>query len=58
MKMTFLDSINILDLSMKDIAWIIGGNFKIITTLQDKKGGVHKLELESEAFTETISRLQ
>jgi len=39
-KRDFLSEISSLGLIMKDQQWIVGGDFNLITTLEDKKGGI------------------
>ena len=58
MRRAFLDSIYSQGMLLKDITWILGGDFNMITSLQDKKGGLRKLEEKSEAFKETIDKLR
>jgi len=45
-KRDFLREISSLGLSMKDQQWIVGGDFNLITTLEDKKGGIHWMDDE------------
>jgi exonuclease III len=37
--------------------WIIGGDFNIITSLAEKKGGIPRLDMEADLFKETIYNL-
>ena len=38
--------------------WLIGGDFNMITKLEDKRGGRHKLEIESSLFKDFIQNQQ
>ena len=38
--------------------WILGGDFNLITSLEEKTGGRCKLEEESETFRDTIEELR
>jgi hypothetical protein len=42
---------------MKDQQWIVGGDFNMITTLEDKKGGIHWMDYEDQTFKEIIDQL-
>jgi exonuclease III len=58
MKKYFLDSILLLGSAIQDHHWLLGGDFNMITTLQEKKGGQHRLDVDSEAFKETVEKLR
>lgn len=35
--------------------WILGGDFNMITTLEEKKGGLRRLDKDAEAFNTFIA---
>ena len=37
--------------------WVVGGDFNLITSLEEKKGGWHCLEEECNLFCETVEDL-
>jgi hypothetical protein len=37
--------------------WIVGGDFNMITSLEEKKGGIQKLEAESLSFCNRITKV-
>ena len=37
--------------------WIIGGDFNLIRSLEEKKGGIHQLNPRTETFNEVIDTL-
>jgi hypothetical protein len=37
--------------------WILGGDFKIILSLAEKRGGIHRLENDSEGYKNCIEAL-
>ena len=38
--------------------WVLGGDFNLITSLEEKKGGQCRLEEEGETFRDTIEELR
>lgn len=53
-KITLLDTIEALNFNRVHPLWIIGGDFNMITKLEEKKGGHTKLEQENGHFKEFI----
>jgi len=53
-KQTFLSSLRYLSNLTTDDSWIIGGDFNIIRSLEEKKGGSRRLDLDSSAFNNLI----
>ena len=54
-KLLFLDSLKKLNERHLKIPQILGGDFNMITTLSEKKGGIRKLNKDSEAFLDFIN---
>ena len=44
----FLHSLRILKAEIANVHWVLGGDFILITSLEEKNGGRRKLEEESE----------
>ena len=42
---------------MDNAHWVVEGDFYLIASLEEKKGGIHRLEEECETFRETIEHL-
>eukprot|EP00253_Pinus_taeda_P008550 PITA_08550 len=57
-KISFLNSLNKLIARYPRSKCIIGGDFNMITTLLEKKGGLRKLNKDSEAFTSFIDNVK
>eukprot|EP00253_Pinus_taeda_P001936 PITA_01936 len=57
-KISFLNSLNKLIARYPRSKFIIGGDFNMITTLLEKKGGLRKLNKDSEAFTSFIDNVK
>lgn len=57
-KLELLDTLTILNSNKQFPLWIGGGNFNIITTLEEKHGGRSKLEGDSFGFKEFIQSNQ
>lgn len=53
-KMALLDMIEALSLHRVHPLWIIGGDFNMITELEEKQGGQTRMEQENEHFKEFI----
>ena len=53
-KMALLDTIETLSLHRAHPLWIIGGDFNMITKLEEKQGGRTRMEQENEHFKEFI----
>jgi hypothetical protein len=54
-KRYFVRAISQLGHLMQDQQWIFGGGeFNLITSLEEKKGGVHKMDVENNLFKEII----
>ena len=45
-KLSFLDSPNFIKKTSEDKPWILGGDFNLIGTLEEKKGGIQNLNLQ------------
>ena len=56
-KRDFLHSLKRLKAEIKNSHWVVGGYFNLITSLEEKKGEICRLEEGSEAFRETIEDL-
>jgi exonuclease III len=56
-KRGFLGTLVQLGKILQDQHWIIGGDFNLIKTLEEKKGGVRKLDLENKRFKEVLEEL-
>jgi exonuclease III len=57
LKRGFLDEINLLGSAMNHHVWILGGDFNMIKSPLEKKGGLRRLDPENVAFGELIERL-
>lgn len=53
-KMALVDTIDALNLQRVHPLWIIGGDFNMITKLEEKQGGRARVEQENEHFKEFI----
>ena len=53
-KRDFLQSLRRLREGMDNDHWVVGGDFNLITSLEEKKGGRRKLEEECEGFTSLL----
>jgi hypothetical protein len=58
LKRGFLESLNYLGTLFHDQQWIIRGDFNMITSLLEKKGGVRRLDGESEVFRDWIEKFR
>ena len=56
-KKEFLLSLRRLREGMDNAHWVVEGDFNLIASLEEKKGGIHRLEEECETFRETIEHL-
>jgi exonuclease III len=56
-KQTFLESLNYLSSLNQHHNWIVGGDFNIIRSLEEKKGGSRRLDRDSDAFNNLIDDL-
>jgi hypothetical protein len=52
-----LRELSTLGISMKEKQWIVGGDFNMITSLEDKKGGIGRMNSEDQTFKEVIDQL-
>jgi len=57
-KLKLLDTLSVLNSNRKFPLWIGGGDFNIITTLEEKQGGRSRLESDSNNFKEFIQSNQ
>jgi hypothetical protein len=57
-KSLFLEAANSLGASINNEPWIVRGDFNLITSLWDKKGGIHKLDMDITTFKDTINKLR
>lgn len=54
----FLDSLEFLAGWVAQRHWVLGGDFNLITNLQEKKGGTRKLDPTAERFSQLIHQLK
>ena len=57
-KSKFLDSLEFLAGWVAQRHWVLGGDFNLITNLQEKKGGTRKLDPTAERFSILIHQLK
>ena len=53
----FHQSLKILREGMANVHWVVGGYFNLMTSLEEHKGGMCRMEEECETFIETIEEL-
>ena len=53
-KMDFIKSLRKLQDRMSNYYWVVGWDFNLITSLEEEKGGICRLEDECETFRDTI----
>ena len=56
-KLSFLDSLSVINEIADDKPWILGGDFNLIRNLEEKKGGIWNLNPASAQFNELIDDL-
>ena len=56
-KLEFLDSLHGLKEEANGLSWILGGDFNIIQSLEEKKGGLRRMTQVNELFNQTIEDL-
>ena len=57
-KLILIRYLSWLGAQQRDQNWIIGGDFNMITSLTEKKGGTRRLDRDSQAFSTMISDLK
>jgi exonuclease III len=57
-KRDFMRELSAVGTSMEEKQWIVGGDFNMITSLEDKKGGIGCLSSEDQSFKELIDQLR
>eukprot|EP00253_Pinus_taeda_P027885 PITA_27885 len=57
-KENFLNSMKIIRRLYSEVAWIIGGDFNLIRSLEEKKGGIRKMDHFMDKFNELIEDLR
>jgi len=57
-KLSFLAHLQWLKELYRAQPWIIGGDFNIIASLTEKKGGLRRLDRDSNLFRDIITQLQ
>ena len=55
--MQFLDSLRMINTLTEGKPWIIGGDFNLIRSLDEKKGGIRQLNPINDTFNEVINNL-
>jgi exonuclease III len=55
LKREFLEALNHLGNTLSGQHWVVGGDFNMITTLWEKKGGARRMEGESDSFRDWIN---
>jgi hypothetical protein len=53
----FLNFVKALQNIIGDNHWLVQGDFNIITSLVKKRGGIRRLDLDSQSFRETMRQL-
>ena len=56
--MKFLESLGMLKLALGGKPWILRGDLNLVRNLDDKKGGIRKLNPISEYLNEVIANLE
>ena len=58
LKPTFLEFLNWIKGQTRDSSWIMGGDFNLITSLGEKKGGWRSMDILQEDFREFVEQIQ
>jgi len=53
---SFLQKVGTIQSLFPDLPWIVGGDFNMITTLEEKRGGLRRTDLDMEAFGDMIAK--